>query len=185
MLLWRHCLDGNSRIGFSDFSIKGMLMQEKYTMTPLNRRDLLRLGASTGAAALLPILSIGAANADPASTAAAIKKLAGDNKLKAGRVTLEMHLIAEDGNTVPLSVEVESPMSEADHVWAIHLFGEANPTPNVASFYLSPRSGRARVSTRMRLIKTQNVIAVAQMSDGSTYFAQTEVKVTIGGCGGS
>jgi sulfur-oxidizing protein SoxY len=75
-------------------------------------------------------------------------------------------------------------MTEADHVKAVHIFSEGNPIPNVASIRFSPASGRARAATRMRMAKTQNVIAVAEMSDGSVYMAKAKVKVTIGGCGG-
>ena len=93
-------------------------------------------------------------------------------------------ILAENGNTVPVGFEVQSPMTGADHVKAVHLFAEGNPEPSVASIRFSPASGRAKAATRMRLAKTQNIVAVAEMSDGSVYMAKTEVKVTIGGCGG-
>ena len=98
--------------------------------------------------------------------------------------SLELPQIAENGNTVPLSIEVESPMSNSDHVKAVHIFAEGNPAPEVASFHFSPANGIAKASVRIRLAQTQNVIAVAELSDGSILQATTEVKVTIGGCGG-
>ena len=75
-------------------------------------------------------------------------------------------------------------MTETDYVKAVHVFAEGNPTPDVATFRFSPASGRAIVSTRMRLAKTQDVVAVAEMNDGSMYIARQTIKVTIGGCGG-
>ena len=103
---------------------------------------------------------------------------------QAGRITLELPQIAENGNTVPISVEVDSPMTEQDYCKAVHLFADKNPLPDVASINFTPVCGKAKASTRMRLAKTQNVVAVAEMSDGSVYTAKAEVKVTIGGCGG-
>ncbi len=159
-------------------------MLRKIDMVALGRRDTLRL-AGAGAVAfvtssLLPNLAL----ADSASAAKAIKKIIGDKATQQGRITLELPQIAENGNTVPIAFEVESPMTEADHVKAVHIFSEGNPIPNVASIRFSPASGRARAATRMRMAKTQNVIAVAEMSDGSVFMAKAEVKVTIGGCGG-
>jgi sulfur-oxidizing protein SoxY len=159
-------------------------MSKKLTMTPLGRRDFLRLTACGATAALLPVLHPAGAMADAASTEAEIKKLIGDKKRTDGRITLELPQIAENGNTVPIAVEVESPMTDSDYVKAVHLFAEQNPNPSVATFRFSPQSGKAWAATRIRLIKTQNIVAVAEMSDGSIYSAKAEVKVTIGGCGG-
>ncbi|MCH7865528.1 MAG: thiosulfate oxidation carrier protein SoxY [Proteobacteria bacterium] len=126
----------------------------------------------------------GAANADAAAVAKAIKEMIGDKKTKTGRIKMELPQIAENGNTVPMGFEVESPMTESDYVKAVHIFAEKNPQPYVATYRFTPDSGKAKVSTRMRLRKTQNVVAVAEMSDGSVYMVKTPVKVTIGGCGG-
>ena len=95
-----------------------------------------------------------------------------------------MPQIAENGNSVPVTVSVDSPMTADNYVKAVHIVAEANPDPAVASFQFTPMSGKAEVSTRMRLARTQQIVAVAEMSDGSIYSAKTEVKVTIGGCGG-
>ena len=159
-------------------------MSEKSITHKIRRRDLLAM-AGTGMVAVASIgLLAGEANADPASTAKAIKDMIGGKSPKSGRVTLELPQIAENGNTVPIAVEVQSPMTEKDYVKAVHVYGDKNPAPFVATFRFTPESGKARVSTRMRMIKSQNVIAVAEMSDGSVYMGKKAVKVTIGGCGG-
>ena len=114
----------------------------------------------------------------------AIKKLIGDRNPKPGRIHLSLPGIAENGNNVPISVSVDSSMTRDDFVRAVHLFADGNPNPAVASFYFDPGNGKAEVSTRIRLAKTQNVIAVAELSDGSVYTVTNRVAVTIGGCGG-
>ena len=112
----------------------------------------------------------------------AIRKVTGGRPLNPGRVTLELPPLSENGHVVPLRVAVASPMSEADHVRAIHVFTEKNPQPNVASFRLGPRAGRAAVSTRVRLADTQTVSAIAEMSDGSFWTASAHVIVTLAAC---
>jgi sulfur-oxidizing protein SoxY len=159
-------------------------MLTKVKMTALGRRDFLRLAGAGATAFVASSLLPDLAAADAASAADAIKKIIGDKSANEGRITLELPQIAENGNTVPVTFEVESAMTDADHVKAVHIFADGNPLPNVATVKFSPASGRARASTRMRLAKTQNVIAIAEMSDGSIYMAKSEVKVTIGGCGG-
>ena len=147
------------------------------------RRDVL-LGAA-GLLLLGPGFGgVGPAAADPAAVAAALKNLVGDKPMSEGKVTLTMPEIAENGNTVPLEVAVESPMTDADYVKAVHVLAEGNPQADVVSFFFTPASGKAAAATRMRLASTQNVIAVAEMSDGSLFSTKREVKVTIGGCGG-
>lgn len=115
---------------------------------------------------------------------AAVDKLRAGRSAQEGRMTLRLPAIAENGNAVPLNVMVESPMTTADHVKAIHVFATGNPTPEIAVFHLTPAMGRATVDTRIRLGQTQDVVAFAEMSDGSLFMARAEVKVTIGGCGG-
>ncbi len=159
-------------------------MSINVNMTALKRRDVLRLAGVGSAAFIASSLLPNLAAADAASTAAEIKKIIGGKTPKQGRITLELPQIAENGNTVPIAFEVQSPMTSADHVKAVHIFADANPAPFVTSVRFTPAAGRARAATRMRMIKTQNVIAVAEMSDGSVYMAKSEVKVTIGGCGG-
>lgn len=145
------------------------------------RRRVLAVGALGGmVAALAPRLAV----AKPEDVAAAIKKLYGDKKAADGKVKLEMPQIAENGNVVPVTVSVESAMTDADYVKAVHLFAEGNPIPAVATFYFTPLCGKAVCSTRIRMAATQNIVAVAETSKGELYTGKTEVKVTIGGCGG-
>jgi sulfur-oxidizing protein SoxY len=113
-----------------------------------------------------------------------ITKLYGGKSFKEGRIKLDLPSIAENGLVVPLSFEVESPMTKADHVKTVHFFAEGNPNPQVASFTFTPLAPKAAASIRIRLAKTQNIVAVAEMSNGDVYKATKEVKVTIGGCGG-
>jgi sulfur-oxidizing protein SoxY len=146
----------------------------------LNRRQAVAaLGLGSIVVTLLPI--------DASATAADANKLLSElvkGQPKAGKITIKTQEIAENGNTVPVTVTVESPMSANDYVKAIHVVSDGNPLPAVASFMLSPASGKAEVYFRMRMAATQNIIAVAEMSDGSSWSAAREVKVTIGGCGG-
>jgi sulfur-oxidizing protein SoxY len=120
----------------------------------------------------------------PPNVQTAIDKIRAGRTAQEGRITLRLPAIAENGNTVPLSIMVESPMTAADHVKTIHVFATGNPTPEVAVFHLTPAMGRANADTRIRLGQTQDVVALAEMADGSLFMARAEVKVTIGGCGG-
>ncbi len=112
----------------------------------------------------------------------AIRKLTGANPVTKGRVKLVVPPLVENGHLVPLTVSVESPMTEADHVTAIHVFTERNPLPEMASFRIGPRAGRAYVATRVRLADTQNVIAIAQMNDGSFWSDNVFMIVTLAAC---
>ncbi len=112
----------------------------------------------------------------------AIRKLTGANPVTKGRVKLVVPPLVENGHLVPLTVSVESPMTEADHVTAIHVFTERNPLPEMASFRIGPRAGRAYVATRVRLADTQNVIAIAQMNDGSFWSDSVFMIVTLAAC---
>ena len=93
-----------------------------------------------------------------------------------------MPTLVENGNTVPLTVSVESPMSAADHVRAIHIVNEKNPQPQVISVTLGPRVGRARLETRIKLADSQQVVAIAEMSDGSFWSETADVVVTLAAC---
>lgn len=152
-------------------------------LTRLRRRDLLRAtaGAAAGGSGLAASRP---ARAAPGELPALLDKRAGGAGPEQGRIVLTLPEIAEDGSSVPLQVSVESPMTEADHVKVIHVFADGNPQPEVVSFRFTPASGRAAASTRIRLAKTQNVIALAETSDGSLYRTSREVQVTIGGCTG-
>ena len=124
------------------------------------------------------------AAADLPAMQAWLTAILGGRAAREGRILLDLPEIAENGNTVPLTVVVESPMTEDDHVVAVHVMTESNPDPHVATFHFSPRSGRATVSTRIRLADSGRVHAVAEMSDGSVWTAARAVEVVIGGCGG-
>lgn len=126
----------------------------------------------------------GPASADLGKLQKRLKEMIGDREPVEGKVTLEMPQIAENGQTVPLTITVDSPMTAESYCKSVHVLAEGNPEPGVCSFNFSPMNGQAAFSTRMRMAQTQNVWAVAEMSDGSVFMTKTEVKVTIGGCGG-
>jgi len=117
-----------------------------------------------------------------AALAEAVRKVTGGAQVRRGRVKLDLPPLIDNGNSVPLSVSVESPMTPADHVKAIHVFTEKNPLPDVISVHLGPRSGRAYLATRIRLADSQTVLAIAQMSDGSFWSDGAEVVVTLSAC---
>ena len=141
-----------------------------------------RRGFLLAASGMAAGLAIAPAAATELEMIQAIRKVVGSATIKPGKVTLEMPPLVENGNAVPLTVTVDSPMSEADHVKAIHIFNEKNPQPRIASFRLGPRAGRAHVATRVRLADTQTVVAVCEMSDGSFWSGNTSVVVTLAAC---
>ena len=122
------------------------------------------------------------AAATEAAMEEAIRALLGEAEPQRGKVKLELPPIVENGNTVPLTVSVDSPMSEADHVESIHVFNQKNPQPYVAAFNLGPRAGKASVSTRIRLADSQRVVAIARLSDGSFWSDNVDVIVTLAAC---
>ena len=131
------------------------------------------------AASLLPAFNTFATVDDGAL---AVDKILGGQAAKIGRVTLEIPPLVENGNLVTMKVSVQSPMTEADHVRAIHIVAEGNPLPNVVSFFLSARAGRAAITTRIRLGDSQRVRAIAQMSDGSFWQGDAATLVTLAAC---
>ena len=150
---------------------------------PLHRRRILTIAIGAAAAA--------ASSAAPGPAFAAkndadelIKKFTGGKTAGEGRVRLDLPEIAENGNTVPMTVSVESPMTEQSYVSDVLVVAEGNPRGGIATFHFSPASGVAEVNTRIRLAETQNVIAIAKMNDGTVFKTSKQVKVTIGGCGG-
>jgi sulfur-oxidizing protein SoxY len=147
-----------------------------------SRRDVLKIAGALAAGCAAARIAVGPAAATPAEMQAAVAAVIGDAPLNAGKVKLDIPPLVENGNTVPCTVTVESPMTAADHVKAIHVFAERNPQPYVIGVTLGPRAGRARVSTRIRLRDTQNVLAVAQLSDGTFWSDRVNVIVTIGAC---
>ena len=141
------------------------------------RRVILLAAAGVGLASLAP-----PAFATSAAMEEAIRGLVGKAAINRGKVKLEMPPIVENGNTVPLTVSVESPMTEADHVASIHIFNQKNPQPYVAAFYMGPRAGKAVVSTRIRLADSQQVVAIARLGDGSFWSDSAEIIVTLAAC---
>jgi sulfur-oxidizing protein SoxY len=112
----------------------------------------------------------------------AIRSFTGGAAVREERVKFEISPLVENGNAVPVNVEVDSPMTASDHVRRIALFNEKNPQADVVVFQLSPRSGRARVATRIRLATSQTVVALAETSDGAFWSAKANVIVTLAAC---
>ncbi len=146
-----------------------------------SRRTLLRqaLGAAAGATLLLRLAP---ASATPESLQKVIAEFTSGAPVQTGRVRLQIAELVENGNAVPVTVSVDSPMTAAEHVRRIALFNERNPQPDVAVFELSPANGRAEVGTRMRLATSQTVVAMAQLSDGSFWQHRVSVIVTLAAC---
>jgi sulfur-oxidizing protein SoxY len=155
-------------------------MLQRNSNAPSRRNVVVGGGVATLVALLLPRL----AAATPAHVEAEINKLYAGKSIADGKIKLDLPSIAENGLVVPFTLEVESPMTEQDYVRAVHVFADGNPNPGVASFYFTPMIPKAAAQIRVRLAQTQNVIAVAEMSNDSLFTAKREVKVTIGGCGG-
>lgn len=114
--------------------------------------------------------------------AAAIRSFTGGAPAKEGRLKFEVAPLVENGNAVPVRIEVDSPMTAENHVRRIAMITEKNPQPDVAVFHLGPRAGKAQVATRIRLATSQTVVALAEMSDGSFAISQANVVVTIAAC---
>jgi sulfur-oxidizing protein SoxY len=147
-------------------------------MEDSTRREFLALA---GSAAMLAV-TVRPLEATPASMAAAIRNVVGGEPVKTGKVKLDIPPLVENGNTVPMTVSVASPMAPEDHVKSIHVFNEKNPQPNIGNFYLSPQAGRAQISTRIRLADSQKVVAIARLSDGTFWSASVDVVVTLAAC---
>ncbi|MBN9047900.1 MAG: thiosulfate oxidation carrier protein SoxY [Rhizobiales bacterium] len=146
----------------------------------INRRQALAVGA--GAVVLAGGFSVPAfAKNDSAEL---IEKFTGGKKPADGKIKLDLPEIAENGNTVPMTVSVESPMTEQSYVQEVLIVTDENPRAGVATFHFTPQSGVAEANVRIRLAQTQNVVAIAKMNDGSLFTTSKQVKVTIGGCGG-
>ncbi len=143
---------------------------------PTRRRVL------AGAASLVSLALVRPGRAAEGQLTEALAGFAEGREIRRGRVKLDLVPLVENGNTVPLTVTVESPMTAEDHVAEIAIFNERNPQPDVARFHLGPRAGRASVSTRMRLATSQNVVAVARMADGSLWSDEAYAVVTLAAC---
>jgi len=140
------------------------------------------LAGTAGSVLALALRPAAAAQPRTETTESAIRRFAGDNPIRPGRVSLDLPPLVENGNTVPLSISVESPMTQADHVRRIGVFNERNPQPNVVTLHLRPGAGRAQVATRIRLADTQRITAIAEMSDGTYWSASADAIVTLAAC---
>lgn len=136
----------------------------------------------TAVATLLAVAALPAARAAEPALEAAVRAWAGGAEPRDGRVAMEIAELVENGNAVPLTVRVDSPMTAADHVVEIALFNERNPQRDIARFQLGPHSGRAEVATRIRLATSQRIVALARLNDGSVWRRQVDVLVTLAAC---
>ena len=157
------------------------MMGQTIERTETGRRQFL---IWAGAGALAVSLTPFAAEATPESVLEAMKKLIGDKEPVDGPFNIALPEIAENGAVVPLTVGIDNPMTADDHVTAIHIFADGNQRPDVATYRLGAHNGKAEISLRIRLLKTQKIVFVAETNKGQAYIARRAVKVTLGGCGG-
>ena len=146
------------------------------------RRRFLGLAGSAAAIGVVPVVSLRPAAATPETMATAIRNVVGGAAVQTGKVKLDIPPLVENGNTVPMTVSVTSPMTSTDYVKSIHVFNEKNPQPNMGNFYLGAHAGRAQISTRVRLADSQKIIAIARLSDGSFWSVSADVVVTLAAC---
>ena len=147
-----------------------------------SRRQFLGLAGGAAVAVAVPMVTLRPLQATPATLASAIRNVVGAALVRTGRVTLDVPPLVENGNTVPMTVRVSSPMTPEDHVKSIHVFNEKNPQPNIGNFHLGPRAGRAEIATRIRLADSQKIVAIARLSDDSFWSASVDVIVTLAAC---
>ena len=147
-----------------------------------NRRQFLRLTGGAAVAGAVPIVTLRPVEATPAMLASAINNVTQGVLVRTGKVKLDVPPLVENGNTVPMTVSVDNPMTAENHVKSIHVFNEKNPQPNVGNFHLGPLAGRAQVSTRIRLADSQKIVAIAKLSDGSFWSASIDIIVTLAAC---
>ena len=146
------------------------------------RRTFLELAGGAAIASAAPVVTIRPLAATPAMLTTAIRNVVGASVVRTGKVKLDVPPLVENGNTVPMTVSVVSPMTSDDYVKSIHVFNEKNPQPNIGNFFLGPRAGRAQVSTRIRLADSQKIVAIAQLSDDTFWSASVDVVVTLAAC---
>jgi sulfur-oxidizing protein SoxY len=153
-------------------------------MSKLNttRRDFLGLAGGAAVAGAVPVVILRPLEATPAMLTSAIRNVVGEAQVQTGKVKIDIPPLVENGNTVPMTVSVTSPMTETDYVKSIHVFNEKNPQPNVGNFYIGPWAGRAQIATRIRLADSQKVVAIAHMSDDSFWSVRADVIVTLAAC---
>jgi len=155
---------------------------ENHRSRPSSRRQFLGLAGGAAVLGTVPIVTLRPAKATPAMLASAIRNVVGEAPVRTGKVKLDIPPLVENGNTVPITVTVTSPMTADDYVKSIHVFNEKNPQPNVGNFFLGPRAGRAQISTRIRLADSQKVVVIARLSDNSFWSVSADVIVTLAAC---
>src|SRR4051812_34021970 len=146
-------------------------------MMIITRRDVFKVGGVVAFGTVLPLHAFALGQMETA-----IRQVIGEAEIRKGKVMLDLPPLVENGNTVPMTVSVDSPMTKDNYVKAIHVFNEKNPQPNVISAQLSPRAGKAVIATRIRLANTQKLMAIAELSDGSYWSDTQEVIVTLAAC---
>ena len=152
------------------------------TLEQTSRRRFLGLAGSTAVLGAIPIVTVRSVEATPAMLATAIRNVVGEAPVRTGKVKLDVPPLVENGNTVPMTVSVQNPMTANDYVKSIHVFNEKNPQPNIGNFYLGPHAGRAQISTRIRLADSQKIVAIARLSDDSFWSTSVDVVVTLAAC---
>lgn len=157
-------------------------MQDGHHTRITRRRVIVGGGSLAAGLGLAAMPAVEPAGATPTAMQAAIREIVGPAAVRQGKVTLDLPPLVENGNVVPMTVAVESPITPGDHVKAIHVFNEKNPQPHVISVHLGPRAGRASIATRIKLADSQRITAIAQMSDGSFWSASVDVVVTLAAC---
>jgi len=148
----------------------------------LVRRRFLVASAGAAGCLILPWGRSTPARATPADVAAKIREVVGDAPIRKGRIKLDLPILVESANAVGVTLAVEEPLPPTARVLSFHLFAEQNPLPNVAHFHFGSRSGRPRVSTRIRLATSQVVIAVAKCADGTCWSDSVETLVALAAC---
>ncbi len=161
----------------------GKASQSIFLIRSCKRRDILKAASLVAATAVTAFAGVRSALAEASSTEEAVRSVIAGRRLLVGGINLDIPEVAENGQMVQTTVAVEQPMNADEHVVRIHLFGDGNPRPRIATFHYGTNNGGAWTSVRIRLARTQNVIALAELSSGVVLKAQKNVRVTVGGCG--
>ena len=151
--------------------------------SPISQYARVRRRALRTLAAGALLLVVRPASATPETLSVALRESFGGHSIQPGKVTLEVPKLAENGAVVPVTISVDSPMTERDYVKSIHLFAEKNPLPRMLEVFLTPYSGRARIASRVRIADSQQIMAVAVLSDDTLWSAAAQVEITVAGCG--
>jgi sulfur-oxidizing protein SoxY len=150
--------------------------------TAHTRRTFFGLAGGAAVLGVAPVVIVRPAEATPAMLQSAIRNVVGEANVRTGKVKLDIPPLVENGNTVPMTVSVASPMTTDEYVKSIYVFNEKNPQPNIGNFHLGPRAGRAQISTRIRLADSQKVVAIARLSDDTFWSATVDIVVTLAAC---